>query len=329
MLSPRDNFLRLLNCEVPEYIPEYQIIWGILGGPSALGARENPDGTGFDKWGVEWEVGNTPFAASLPKPGQFQLEDITKWRDVIKAPDFSDLDWADMAAKDQEMFRNPEIPYGGGTAPGVGFFESLGAFMGFDMALIACAEEPAEVKALMDYLTNWSVDLAKKYIYHYKPDYGFFGDDIAHERNPFVSLETFRELFAPAWRALYAVFVEAGIPCVHHNCGHFELFLDDLVDMGVTAWDPVQSSNDAPAIKAKYGNRLALCELYEVRFSDEDESEEKIRADFNAHVSELAAGGGYALFALQPGEMGYTDKEHQHSAWINAEFEKIRYDIYK
>jgi hypothetical protein len=328
MLSTRDNFMRLLRKQEPEYVSEYDIWWGIMGGPTAFMAGRNPDGTGKDLWGVEWVQENNPTRSAMPKPGDFLLDDITKWRDVIKAPDFSNLDWAAMSEQDLKA-RNPEIPWGGGTTPGVGFFESLGAFMGFDMACISCAEEPEEVKALMDYLTEWSVDLAKKYVVHYKPDFGFMGDDIAHERNPFVSLETFKTLFAPAWRAFYAVFLEADIPVVHHNCGHFELFLDELVDMGVTAWDPVQSSNDIYGIKAKYGNNLALCELFDVRFWSDDVSEEEVRTTFKQHLDKMAPGGGYALFYLKPSENGYTEGEWQRGAWITDELLKHRFDYYK
>ena len=40
--------------------------------------------------------------ASIPEPGNFILDDITKWRDVIKAPEVPDVDWEAMAKADFE-----------------------------------------------------------------------------------------------------------------------------------------------------------------------------------------------------------------------------------
>ena len=329
MLSTKDNLLLLLNKEVPEYIPNYDIFWGIMGSPPFLMREANPDGSGVDNFGVDWVVEDNPTKAAMPKPYDFILTDITKWRDVIKVPDYSDFDWAG-AAKGFRDNWDPDLPVGGGVGPSVGYFQALMSFMGFTEGLAACVEEPDEVIALMEYLSDWAVELNKKYIYYYKPDYGWFGDDIAHERNPFVSLPQFQQLFAPYWRRFCEVFVEAGIPIAHHNCGHFELFLDDLVDMGVTAWEPVQNSNDMLAIKAKFGNNLAMIEGYDTRFIREDATEEEVRETFREHLLAVAAGGGYGMFAGDPaGNTAATPEEVQRSRWVLAEFEALRYDIYK
>jgi hypothetical protein len=293
----------------------------------------NPDMSGVDWFGVEWITEGNPTGAAMPKPWDFILKDITKWRDVIKVPDFSDFDW-EGAAKGFRDNWPPFLPVAGGVGPSVGYFESLMSFMGFDEGLLACIEEPDEVIALMEYLSDWAIPLCKKHIHYYKPDYGWFGDDIAHERNPFVSTPVFQKLFAPYWARFCEVYLEAGIPVVHHNCGYFEPFLDDLVGMGCVAWEPVQIANDTYAIKEKYGNNLVIIEAYDtraLRYADgEDVSEEEVRALFKEHVSKMAAGGGYAIFAGDPEMNGAaTPEEKQRTRWCNDEFEKFRYDFYK
>jgi len=333
MLSTRDNLLLLLNHEIPEYIPDYDIFWGIMGSPNFRFKIDNMDGSGVDWYGVEWVIENNPTKAALPKTWDFILTDITKWRDVIKNPDFSDFDWAAAAKGFRDMW-DPNLPVAGGVGPSAGYFEALISFMGFSEGLVACIEEPEEVKALMDYLCDWAIELNKKYIYYYKPDYGWFGDDIAHERSPFVSTAQFKELFAPSWRRFCELFVEAGIPLVHHNCGFFEPFLDELVDMGVDAWEPVQIANDTYRVKEKFGNKLALIEGYDTRSmrygGREDVSEEEVRAVFREHILKMADGGGYAIFGGDPDmNTAFTDLENQRTKWCMDEFEKIRYDIYK
>ncbi|MCL1803051.1 MAG: veratrol--corrinoid protein metyltransferase [Eubacteriaceae bacterium] len=329
-LSNKENLMLLLNKQIPEAIPTYSLFWGMNGSPSFTRGRSNPDGTGKDYFGVEWVIDNSAFQAALPKPGDFILDDIRDWRDVIKVPDYSNIDWEEAAKKDSEA-RDPELPVGGGTGPGVGWFQSLMSFMGFTNGLIACYEEPEEVKALMEYLTDFAVANAEKYVQYYKPDYGSFGDDIAHERDPFVSLETFRELFAPSWRRYAKVFVDAGIPVVHHNCGHFELFCDDLADMGVTLWEPVQLSNDVVAHKEKFGTRLALGGAFTSTplSSKFDLTEEEVRAYVKDRLDILAPGGGYA-WTFAGAILGDDSPVAQMRAeWVKDEFEKLRYTYYQ
>jgi uroporphyrinogen-III decarboxylase len=323
-LNKAENFMRLINGDVPEYIPVYSLGWGVRP-PIARGTR-NPDGTGYDMFGVPQVMGSGIVPAPMPKTSDFILTDITKWRDVVKVPDLSDVNW-EIMAKEASDRRNPELPWGGGT--GIGVFQTLVALMGFTEGLIACNEEPEEVKAMLSYITDFMVENAKKFLHYYRPEFGTYGDDIAHERNPFISLEMFRDIFAPCWRRYYAVFAEAGIHCTMHNCGHFEELLDDTVNMGVWLWEPAQSSNDLYAAKDRYGNRLAICEGFEVRFFGENTTEEEVRALYRQRLERLAAGGGYAIFEPAPeGVPSFTPRENEISAWGWDEFEKLRYSFY-
>ncbi|MCL1804336.1 MAG: veratrol--corrinoid protein metyltransferase [Eubacteriaceae bacterium] len=321
-LTNTENLLMVLNKEIPEAIPTYSIFWGMAGSPSIFRNRTgNPDGTGIDYFGVEWVIDNSAFPAALPKPGVFILDDIRKWRDVIKMPDFSNVDWEEMAKKDREGF-DPELPLGGRTVF-TGFFQSLISFMGFTEGLVACLEEPEEVKELMSVYCDFACENARKYIQYYKPQYGTLSDDIAHEHDPFVSLETFRDLFAPYWRKYASVFLDAGIPVTHHNCGHFEAFAEDVADMGFTLWEPVQSSNDAVALKAKLGRNLALGGAFDPTpiSVSYDVTEEEVRAFVKNRLDELAPGGGYAWFG---GMFGDDPVSRQRNEWIQDEFQKLR-----
>jgi len=324
VLSVKENFLRALRGEVPEYVPRYSIFWGVR--PSFLsGNRVN--GVGKDLFGVEWTNEGSSVEAALPKPDDFILDDIRNWRDVIKFPDFSGVDW-EAAAKKDLADRDPELPRGGGTSS-IGFFQALMSFMGFTNGLIACHEEPEEVKALLNYLCDNFLSLADPFCQYYKPDYISFADDIAHERNPFVSLEMFHDIFAPVWRRYITFYKDRGYLAVHHNCGRFEAFLDDVVDMGFNAWDPAQTANDLVAIKKKFGNKLMICGGFESRpfLPHLNVSEEEIRGMVKKVMDELAPGGGYAF--LGGGSMDGNPIANQRSEWVMDEYEKLKGTYYK
>jgi len=323
-ITKGDNWMRLLKGEMPEYVPVYDMGWGVR--IPAMRGTVNEDGSGRDIFGVERVIDSAGILPPMPKTHDFMLTDITKWRDVVKVPDFSGLDWAAMA-KEAKDARNPEAPWGGGA--GFGVFQTLMALMGFTEGLTACFEEPEEVKELLSYLTDFMVDNAKRFLEHYRPEFATYGDDIAHERNPFLSLPMFQDIIAPCWRRYYEVFASEGIPCTMHNCGHFEEYVDDIVDMGVWFWEPAQSTNDLLALKAKYGRRLAVCEGFEVRFLSDDLNEEEVRAMYRARIDEMAPGGGYCIFDFHPEALGsWAPREVELFTWTWDEFNKIRYSYY-
>ncbi|MCL2137202.1 MAG: veratrol--corrinoid protein metyltransferase [Coriobacteriia bacterium] len=329
-LSVKENFMRLMNGEMPEYIPIYNMMWGGASVRALMGTR-NPDGTGKSIWGVDIVQDSGGILPPMSRTSEFILKDITKWRDVIKAPDLQlDASAWEAMAKEANDNRNPDLPFGGG--PGGGPFQLLVGFMGFTEGLSACFEEPEEVKALLDYLCDFYEDIGKNIVHYYKPDYGSFGDDIAHERNPFVSLEMFQDIFAPYWRRIYKIYLDADLRSTHHNCGHFELFLDDLVDMGANLWEPAQDSNDYAAIKAKYGRKLAICNGGpDPRMMPNDVTEEEVRARTRAFFDVLAPGGGYAIFEFDGavGVPSFRNEENQRIGWIYDEFLKIQYTYYQ
>jgi hypothetical protein len=325
MLTVKENFLRTLGGEEPEYVPLVNLFWSIR--PSVLTGDRGPKG-GKDIFGVEWVVEGSAIEAAIPKPGDFILDDIRKWRDVIKFPDFSGVDWDALAKKELEN-RNPDEPLGGRTTAG-GFFQSVMNFMGFTEGLIACVEEPEEVKALINYLCDNYLGLSDQFLQAYKPDFMYFADDIASERSPFVSLETFRDIFEPVWRRYIKFFKDRGLLAMHHNCGHVELFLDDIVDMGFNGWEPAQRTNDLVGIKKKYNSKLMISGALDQRkwLPHIDISEEEIRAHVKMVMDELAPGGGYA-FAGGGGARETDPITKQRSEWILDEYHKLKYSYYK
>lgn len=139
-----------------------------------------------------------------------------------------------------------------------GYFQQLIAFMGFTEGLCAIQEEPEEVQALMEYLSDFYIEIGKKTIDLYKPDLINVIDDTAAWASPFVSPAQYRELFKPYHAREAKLGVDRGIPVQMHNCGKCECFIDDWIDFGVQFWDPAQECNDLVGIQKKYGNQMII-----------------------------------------------------------------------
>ena len=328
-LTEKENYLRLMNGEIPEFVPRSM---GMRCGvrPSALARTPDPDVTEFKDIFFGIPMVMEPNSGPIPKPNDFILDDIRKWRDVIKRPAIIDeIDW-ELSSQRDLADRDPALLKSGGGSVGNGYFMMLTYFMGFNNGLVACLEEPEEVKAMLNFLLELNLELGKEYLRWYKPDMYHMGDDIAHERAPFVSEAVFLDIFEPMWRASTKLYKEAGLPAEHHNCGAFWPFVKHIVNMGFNSWNPAQPTyNDLPGIKREFGRKLAIVGGFENNgmVSWPETTEEEIRAEVRRILDELAPGGG---FAFGGGVLGNRENPMviQRNEWITDEYEKNKFKYY-
>jgi hypothetical protein len=320
MLTAKENFMQCLRGEVPEWVPIFTMGAPIEGIPVAdalveplLVSEHRARGGGRDIWGVNWVATESTGNAVMPDTSEYILKDIRKWRDVVKAPDLSGIDWEAMCRKDFEDRGIDPSKTAVAVGPGSGYFQQLMAFMGFEEGLCAFYDEPDEVKALFAYLSDFYYEVASKYVEHCKPDVWSILDDTAAWQNPFISLDMYREFLLPLYDRDASIGRERGLPITFHNCGKCEIFLDDLVGIGVTAWNPAQTCNDLAAIKRKYGNRLVITGGWDGRgrLLDDDVTYEEIYESVKKSMDLLAPGGGYCFmgsFLGYPGDEAIARK---------------------
>ncbi len=325
-MTERENFLRMFDGEIPEWIPRYYTAQRQVM-PGFMMANRTPEG-GKDIFGVPYVATKETGNMALPVPNQFILDDITKWRDVIKVPDLEQFDWEEMAKKDLSTFDRNELAVNFGT--GAGVFMNLMNFMGFTEGLCAMLEEPEEVKELFEYLGDFYVKLAKKGIEYYHPDLMGIGDDIAAVDDPFVSMDMYHELVKPIHAAAAKIGVDEGLPITMHCCGRCEDMIDDWLEYGIRFWEPAQITNNMPEIKKKYGDRLVIGGCWDSQGppSWPGASEELIRSEVRRVIDEYAPGGGFVFVAQILA--GADDKEmEQRMGWLVDEYNHYGHEFYK
>lgn len=327
-MTERENFLMLLRGEQPEWVPFYSFGPNPLGdappvgmtGPSFLMDHIMKPGVQKDIWGVNQIPVPEAGGAKIPQTFDFILTDIRDWRDVIKAPDVSGFDWEAMAKKDIEnsAFDRSRTLLSYSLHPG--YFQLLASFMGFADGMCAMYEEPEEVKALIEYLSDFYMEVAEKTFDLYQPDMLSITDDIATVTNPFFSLEMYRELFLPYYKRMAKLAIDRGIPCQMHCCGHCEIFIDDWVnELNVRAWNPAQTSNDILAIKEKYRGKLVICGAYDYSKRPlEYNTEALIRRSVRDTIDKYAPGGGYAFAGTFLGPLGDEETKNKNR-WLAEE----------
>ena len=331
--------MRAVNGEMPEYVPMGSTMGGgekpftAMTGPSFLNTFRGPEG-GVDFWGVTYITNKETNYAAIPRPWDFLLKDITKWRDVIKMPDYSHIDWEQQARKDKEAAAQ-RFPYDPSCqlliASGFNdLFQQFIGMMGFTEGLCAISEEPEEVGELLDFMNEHAIYLTKHILDYYKPQGLYLLDDSASRLTPFVSPKVFREMFVPRYKKTLELATERGMPVFYHNCGLCQEFLEPMVEIGVRVWDPAQVENDFKWIKKTLGRRLAINGGYEYMMPPEwpNVKEDDVRATVKEAFDLLAPGGGF-IFMGGVKTLDRQDPDVQRvNGWINDEAKQLSTKYY-
>ena len=307
-LTVKENFLRFMSGEMPEYIPKFEMEGWFKSSSVKFGnGYVKEDGTRMDEFGVEYtSVATAPNRASMPTPGKILLEDITRWEQVIHPPEIPrDVDWEEMAKKDLGDYDRSHLPvmmFAGG------YFQTLMGFMGFTEGLCAMYEEPEAVYDLFTCLSEYHLAKERLFLQYYKPDIWYILDDNATKLNPFISPEMNRKLVIPFQKKQADLAREAGCRILMHDCGRCEDCIDDWLGIGVSAWDPAQIQNDLLGIKAKYGLRMGIIGGWDYQGppSWPDTPDEVMMEAAVQYVDTLAPGGA---FAWQAGVIGSVDDQ--------------------
>ena len=302
MLTPKENYMAMLRGDMPEYMPSYFEAYSAGIDEELLTPARAPDGPIVTSLGVTYVGSPDNNYGAMPAPGMNILDDITKWRDIVKTPDLTGRDWEGYYTKQVEKIdrKNLAVMVGGGD-----YFLTLVSLMGFENTLMALYEEPDEVKELLDYISKFYITVLKQQLRYVKPDIYVLMDDDAAYRAPFFSVDMYKEFFKPYHKLHCDLLKENGVLIERHDCGKSEQFIDDWLEIGIDGWGPCQISNDLKAVKKKYGGRLSLMGGWDSQGklgSSEVDDETLIEALYE-YVDTFAPGGRFAFMALiEPGK---------------------------
>ena len=262
-MNTRENYLAALMHKPHEWTPSHLADAALAGFGAFPGPwiDRGPLGGGYDGFGVRWIAPASGGGAPIPAPNEFILDDVTKWKDVVKFPNLDDFDWAaDAAQWLGEADRSQKVvDFGMGNGP----FERMATLMGFENTLCSFAEEPEASFELLNAITDYKLKFIERVAQYYKPDMITNYDDISNERAPFMSRKTYQELIKPCHARLYKACRDLGIIPVQHTCGKCDAFIEDFIEIGVEAWTSVQPTNDIEGILRKYGDKITIMGGYD------------------------------------------------------------------
>lgn len=117
--------------------------------------------------------------------------------------------------------------------------------------------------------------------------------DVAYRNGPFFAPDYWREYFKPWVKAIVAEAHARALPVIYHGCGCVHKLLEDFIEIGIDAYNPLEAKADMDAVELRrqYGHRLGICGNSDIRVwerGDHDEIKAEVLRKLNA-----ARGGGY------------------------------------
>lgn len=119
--------------------------------------------------------------------------------------------------------------------------------------------------------------------------------DVAYVKGMLFGARRWRELFKPHVKSLIELFHRHRLMVIYHGCGNARDIFDDLVELGLDAYNPVEAKAglDVVELKKRYAGRLAFVGNVDVRVLERgnpDEIRQMVR-----HKLQAARGGGWVF----------------------------------
>lgn len=204
--------------------------------------------------------------------------------------------------------------------------------LGFQTTYMSLINNPRLIQYFFDRLVHEQLVHLKRYLEVVGEyiDVILSADDVGAQKGPMIKVETFRRFLLDGHRRFCEmVHSHSKAKVLFHTDGSVMPFLHDLVDIGVDAFNTVQTdaaNMDPMAIKKRFGKHLTLwgggVDTHRVLPWG---TPEQVREDVRRRIAIMAPGGGY-VFAAIHNILGDVPPQNVLAAF-DAAYEFGRYPI--
>ena len=256
-LTLRENFDAVMKGEQPDYVFDFPKCLVYLPDPDFVRSRIPMDGQEHkDSWGtVKVWVPGAPGAHPVSTPDKLVITDIEKWREQVVFPEIENLDWSKAKAAADAIDRKG---YFVTLFMPAGLFERSHFLMGMEDAFCNYLEEPEEMTALLEAITEWKIRYIEIAAKECHPDAVFWHDDWGSKQNLFLPPDVWREIIKPLHTRIVKAAHDNGMLFFHHADCICEPIVEDMVEMGIDLWQGVIPQNNIEAIQKITEGKLAM-----------------------------------------------------------------------
>lgn len=256
-----------------------------------------PEGESINFWGMRYR--------KVPHEGGAYAEQVfyplanARTVDDLNAYAWPKTEWFDcseMRAQAEDRRKGKAVQCGY-MAP---FFHH-NMLRGLEQSLIDPLEDPEFTHVLVGKISDFFYDHHRKMFEACDGliDVAQVTDDLGSQPGPLISLDLYREFYAPHHKRLIDLCREFGIKVFHHDDGGCRPFLPLLVEMGIDVLNPVQwtcPGMELEGLKAEFGDRICFHGAVENQRILPFGTPEEVRAEVRHCIDALACNGtGYIL----------------------------------
>ena len=156
------------------------------------------------------------------------------------------------------------------------------------------------IERLVDLLLEHNKEQLKKFLNavgEYVQIVVFGGEDLGSQIGPNINPKDWRELYKPALKELVDLIKKSGCYALIHSCGSIKPFIEDFIEIGIDAMNPVQISArnmDPRELKREFGDEITFwgggCDTQHVL---PHATPEKVKQHVKELVTVFKEGGGF------------------------------------
>ncbi len=202
-----------------------------------------------------------------------------------------------------------------------GPFENVVLPLGLGFLARLMRKDPDFLKEFMRRNLEVELDGLTRIAKHHPPVI-MCGDDYGYNEGLQISLQNWQEFVKPRLKEYVTVAHNYGCKFVLHSCGNIGIIFPDLVEIGVDGVESLQPNlNDLPALKAKFGEKIAFLGTIDDSDLLKNATPEEVRASVRESLKVLGKGGGYC-----PGPTNFLlDVKVENIQAMIAEVKTFRY----
>lgn len=304
---------------------DLESVWIPDSGFAGYAVEVQPDNTYVDEWGTKFL--NNHASWPIDAPLEYPIHD---WED------FKNYDWPDpndphrvQGIKDGIKLADGKLAIMGGVN---GPFTRLNFLMGLEDACIAAYEEPEFYHAIMRRSMEYDIQAGINLL-EAGADAIIISEDMGYNTATYMSPAMLREFMLPYVREMVVAFRKFNVPIMLHCDGNMTAVMDDLVALGVNAWQPLErkAHNDLAFVKQKYGKILTPVGNVDSSSTLPYGTKEDVIAETRECLRIGAPGGGYILGADHSLHDGISvenifamwDTAHTYGDYATVDFSKL------
>lgn len=189
-------------------------------------------------------------------------------------------------------------------------FGGIRRWMGLEQTLYTFYDNPKLIHEMMEFLTNFSLQVIEKTVKEVDLDFATFWEDMAYNTASLISPKHFREFMVPNYKKITELLRKYGIDIIDVDCdGYVGELIPLWLESGINCVHPMEAAagNDILAYRKEYGKDLLMMGGIDKRVLAQDKK--AIENELTKKLPPLLEEGGYipTIDHLVPPDVPYEN----------------------